>query len=181
MTTWRQAIIWINDRCWLSTHMRHKCFFITVLTTRESHRRQPDCFLNSFLWLPTLKNNLCITGPLWGNSPCKSPHKWPVTRKAFPRNDVIKFSDFFYFSLSVDIPSSVCNSTFNPVVMELGETGVLSVDSHGVPTTQRSPCRIKLEGCEACRIRLDISTSHLTPACQRNGTDLPKYPACVAG
>ena len=34
-------------------------------------------------------SKLRVTGPCVGNSPVNSPHKWPVTRKMFPFDDVI--------------------------------------------------------------------------------------------
>ena len=46
------------------------------------------------------KNKLRITGLCPGDRwPVNSPHKWPVTRKMFPFDDVIMFIIFYYFIL----------------------------------------------------------------------------------
>ena len=55
-----------------------------------SNHQPHDCLLNCLFirrWKKTSK--LRITGLCVGNSPVNSPHKWPVTRKMFPFDDVI--------------------------------------------------------------------------------------------
>ena len=51
-----------------------------------------DCLLNRLFRRRSKKTSrLCVTGHCAGNSPgpVNSPHKWPVTRKMFPFDDVI--------------------------------------------------------------------------------------------
>ena len=57
-----------------------------------SNHQPHGCLLNR-LFRPRSKktSKLCVTGLCAGNSrgPVNSPHKWPVTRKMFPSDDVI--------------------------------------------------------------------------------------------
>ena len=57
-----------------------------------SVRSQATWLFNSLLRLTAKKTSkLCITGPLWGESPVTSgsPHKGPVMWEAFPCHDII--------------------------------------------------------------------------------------------
>ena len=57
-----------------------------------SNHQPHDCFLNRLFRRRSKKTSkLCVTGLCAGNSPgpVNSPHKWPVTRKMFPFDDVI--------------------------------------------------------------------------------------------
>ena len=70
------------------------------------------CLLNrSFGHRSTKTSKLCVTGLCAGNSPgpVNSPHKWPVTRKMFPFDDVIMLAP-----VSIWIPSfQVWDSHYN--------------------------------------------------------------------
>ena len=57
-----------------------------------SNHQPHDCLLNRLFGRRSKKTSkLCVTGLCVGNSPgpVNSPHKWPVTRKMFPFDDVI--------------------------------------------------------------------------------------------
>ena len=57
-----------------------------------SDHQPHDCLLNRLFRRSSKKTSkLCVTGFCAGNSPgpVNSPHKWPVTRKMFPFDDVI--------------------------------------------------------------------------------------------
>ena len=55
-----------------------------------SNHQPHDCLLNRLFRRRSKKtSNLRVTGLCVGNSPGNSPHKWPVTRKMFPLDDVI--------------------------------------------------------------------------------------------
>ena len=57
-----------------------------------SNHQSPGCLLNRLFGRRSKKTwMLCVTGLCAGNSPgpVNSPHKWPVTRKIFPLDDVI--------------------------------------------------------------------------------------------
>ena len=57
-----------------------------------SNHQPLHCLLNSLFRRRSKKTSkLCVTGLCAGNSPVtvNSPHKWPVTRKMFPFDDVI--------------------------------------------------------------------------------------------
>ena len=57
-----------------------------------SNHQPHDCLLNRlFRRRPRKTSKLRVTGLCAGNSPgpVKSPHKWPLTRKIFPFDDVI--------------------------------------------------------------------------------------------
>ena len=55
-----------------------------------SNHQLHDCLLNHlFRHRPKKTSKLRVTGLCAGNSPVNSPHKWPVTRKKFPFDDVI--------------------------------------------------------------------------------------------
>ena len=77
---------WHNDPYKLALHWRHN--------GRDSiSNHQPrDCLLNRLFRCRSKKTSkLRVTGLCVGNSPgpVNSPHKWPVTRKFFPFDDVI--------------------------------------------------------------------------------------------
>ena len=60
-----------------------------------SNNQPHDCLLNHFFRRRSKKTSkLRVTGPCAGNSPgpANSPHRWPVTRKMFPFDDVIMVS-----------------------------------------------------------------------------------------
>ena len=57
-----------------------------------SNHQPYDCLLNRLFRHRSKKTSkLCVTGLCAGNSPgpVNSPHKWPVTRKMFPFDDII--------------------------------------------------------------------------------------------
>ena len=60
-----------------------------------SNHQPHHCLLNCWFRHRSKKTSkLCVTGLFVGNSPgpVNSPHKWPVTRKRFPFDDVIMTS-----------------------------------------------------------------------------------------
>ena len=60
-----------------------------------SNHQPHHCLLNRLFGCRSKKTSkLCVTGLCAGNSPgpVNSPHKWPVTRKLFPFDDVIMVS-----------------------------------------------------------------------------------------
>ena len=73
--------------------------FISLLWRHNGHdsisNHQPyDCLLNRLFRRGSKKTSkLRVTGLCVGNSPgpVNSPHKWPVTRKMFPFDDVIMY------------------------------------------------------------------------------------------
>ena len=70
------ALRWRHNRCdGVSNHQPHDCCLLKRLFGHKSKKR----------------SKLRITGLCAGNSsgPVNSPHKWPVTRKVFPFDDVI--------------------------------------------------------------------------------------------
>ena len=55
-----------------------------------SNHQPHDCLLNRLFRRRSKKTSKHrVTGLCAGNSPVNSPHKWPVTRKMFPFDDVI--------------------------------------------------------------------------------------------
>ena len=56
-----------------------------------SNHQPHDCLLNRLFRRRLIKktSKLRVSGLCVGNSPVNSPHKWPVTRKMFPFDDVI--------------------------------------------------------------------------------------------
>ena len=75
-----------------------------------SNHQPPDCLLNRLFRRRSKKTSkLRVTGLCAGNSPgpVNSPHKWPVTRKMFPFDDVIMprgllfISGWSWFSLTM--------------------------------------------------------------------------------
>ena len=75
---------------------------IVLITLRWRHNghdsvsnHQPhDCLLNRLFRRRSKKTSkLRVTGICVRNSPVNSPHKWPVTRKMFPFDDVIMTGD----------------------------------------------------------------------------------------
>ena len=78
------------------------CFERSIFSIRWSHdgrdsvsNHQPHhCLLNRIFTRRSKKTSkLRVTGFVWGihRGPVNSPHKWPVTRKMFPFDDVIMF------------------------------------------------------------------------------------------
>ena len=64
-----------------------------------SNHQPYDCLLNRLFRRRSKKTSkLRVTGLCAGNSPGNSPHKWPVTRKMFPFDDVIMY---FFKSLAL--------------------------------------------------------------------------------
>ena len=91
---------------WVKTKLRHPITCSSPLHWRHNGRgcvsnHQPyDCLLNCLFRRRSKKTSkLRVTGICEGNSPVNSPHKWPVTRKMFPFDDVIMhcrvFRSFF--------------------------------------------------------------------------------------
>ena len=90
---------------WLEVHfilcMKYKLKF-SFQTLQWCHNErdgiwnyQPhDCLLNH-LFKALIKENIkaLCHWPLWGELPVNSPHKWPVTRKMFPFDDVIMMTN----------------------------------------------------------------------------------------
>ena len=67
-----------------------------------SNHQPHDCFLNRLFRHRSKKTSkLRVTGLCVGNSPgpVNSPHKWPVTRKMFPFDDVIIITFFSPFGM----------------------------------------------------------------------------------
>ena len=65
-----------------------------------SNHQPRDCLLNRLFGHRSKKTSkLRVTGLCAGNSPgpVNSPHKWPVTRKMFPFDDVIMGSDQYQY------------------------------------------------------------------------------------
>ena len=63
-------------------------FIIASLTLRQSYDCPSNMMTSSNGNVLRVTGNLCgeFTGPRW---PVDSPHKWPITRKMFPLDDVI--------------------------------------------------------------------------------------------
>ena len=82
-----------------------------------------------------------ISIPEKGNSPgpVNSPHKWPVTRKMFPFDDVIMLFRILYMSnVSDNTPQNTmaCNSCFLYEVISLGQRWIVASNrspSHIIP------------------------------------------------
>ena len=74
---------------WHGTLQNH--YSDIIMTTIASQNHQPHhCLLNRLFGRRSKKaSKLRVTGLCVGNSPVNSPHKWPVTRKMFPFDDVI--------------------------------------------------------------------------------------------
>ena len=88
---------------WFETRQR-SCEIIVIFTLLWRHNghdsvsnHQPyDCLLNRLFRRRSKKTSkLRVTGLCAGNSPGPviSPHKWPVTRKMFPFDDVIMITE----------------------------------------------------------------------------------------
>ena len=80
----------------MSSSIRFELKLISALQWRHngrdcaSNRQPPDCLINRLFRRRSKKTSkLCVTGLCAGNSPVNVPHKWPVTRKMFPFDDVI--------------------------------------------------------------------------------------------
>ena len=87
-----------------------------------SNHQPHDCLLNRLFrrrWKKT--SNLRVTGLCEENSPVNSPHKWPVTRKMFPFDDVI----MHYQTSAVEVWEKLCVSASIHT-----EAGVLTVITH---------------------------------------------------
>ena len=71
-----------------------------------SNHRPHGCFLNRLFRRRSKKTRkLRITGLCAGNSPgpVNSPHKWPVTRKMYPFDDVIVVNDHLQYSHKITL------------------------------------------------------------------------------
>ena len=103
---------------WLSLQWRHNDY------DSDSNHQPRGCLLNRLFRRRSKKTSkLCVTGLCLGNSPgpVNSPHKWPVTRKMFPFDDVIMVISIFAIDV-IYIPHSPgsldwhwINSTIVPV------------------------------------------------------------------
>ena len=91
-----------NTKIHASIHSNKHCVTLVSLQWRHNEREsvsnhQPHhCLLNRLFRRRSEKTSkLRVTGLCVGNSPgpVNSPHKWPVTRKMFPCDDVIMLSD----------------------------------------------------------------------------------------
>ena len=101
-----------NDHDGVKNHQPHGCLFNRLFRHRSKKT-----------------SKLCVTGLCAGNSPgpVNSPHKWPVTRKMFPFEDVIMPAEFmaaiydeedsvvrlYFIQLFVDIYQSMEFITMN--------------------------------------------------------------------
>ena len=100
----------ICDSCvtslWWFTQAVYTLLYFVVISLQWRHNgrdsvsnQQPhDCFLNRLFRHRSKKiSKLRVTGLCAGNSrrPVNSPHKWPVTRKMFPFDDVIMWYQLF--------------------------------------------------------------------------------------
>ena len=75
---WQWSLQWRHDeRDGVSNHQHHEC-----LLNRLFRRRSKKT--------PKLRQLWPVTGDRW---PVNSPHKWPVTQKMFPFDDVIMYND----------------------------------------------------------------------------------------
>ena len=60
-----------------------------------SNHQPHDCLLNRLLRPRSMKpSKTRVTGLCPGNSPVNPPHKWPVTQKMFPFDDVIMYHEW---------------------------------------------------------------------------------------
>ena len=84
--------------------VRFFCVWVPTISLRWRHNgcdsvsnHQPHhCLLNRLFRRRSKKTSkFRVTGLCAGNSPVNSPHKWPITRKMFPFDDVIMFSRSF--------------------------------------------------------------------------------------
>ena len=99
------------DNSWFSVTLIVGSFCALFLPLQWRHNghnsvsnHQPhDCLLNRlFRWRSKKTSKLRVTGLCAGNSPgpVNSPHKWPVTRKMFPFDDVIMTLSFLSDTIS---------------------------------------------------------------------------------
>ena len=83
-----------TDCCdWLSLRWRHN------VRDSVSNHQPRECLLNSLFGADQGKyQSSASLAFVWGihRGPVNSQHKWPVTRKMFPFDDVIMFTDYFY-------------------------------------------------------------------------------------
>ena len=97
---------WFGKNYIISVRQDWICLCLVLLTLRWRHNgsgcvsnHQPhECLLNRFIRRRSKKTSkLRVTGFCAGNSPgpVNSPHKWPVTRKMFPFDDVIMMTRFW--------------------------------------------------------------------------------------
>ena len=87
-----------------------------------SDHQPHECLLNRLFWCRSKKTaKLCVTGLCAGNSPgsVNSPHKWPVTRKKFPFDDVI-MTELFLKLLKI-----LCNTCNNETRSGLSVKGII--------------------------------------------------------
>ena len=101
---------------WVSIHYRD-----TVLSLQWRHNEQDyvsnhqphDCLLNCLFGRGSKRTSkLRVTGLCVGNSPgpVNSPHKWPVTRKMFPFDDVIMVLGFACKAIWLWIKGNLCTN-----------------------------------------------------------------------
>ena len=89
------AIMWLNVQC-IPGNMHMFCSLRWRHNGRDgvSNHQPHDCLLNRLLRRRSKKTSkFRVTGLCVGihRGPVNSPHKWPVTRKMFPFDDVIMF------------------------------------------------------------------------------------------
>ena len=87
---------------WICMH--HRIWSHCLMTLRWRHnghdgvsnQHPHHCLLNRLFGCRSKKTSKPrVTGLCVGNSPVNSPHKWPVTRKMFPFDDVIMTCGLF--------------------------------------------------------------------------------------
>ena len=86
---------------WLSHTLRWRHSGSESVSNHQPH----DCLLNGLFRRRSKKTwKLCVTGLCAGKSPgpVNSPHKWPVTRKMFPFDDVIMMRGLRSGTFSLD-------------------------------------------------------------------------------
>ena len=114
----RQIIIWTNDGL---VYWRHMCDIRSQsLRWRHNGRdslsnHQPhDCLLNRLFRRRSKKiSNSASLAFVWGihRGPVNSPHKWPVTRKMFPFDDVIMNTRTVHISREMYYMYAWCGAT----------------------------------------------------------------------
>ena len=96
--------------CYHHTRFLRLLFFFSLHWRHNDHggvsNHQPHgCLLNRLFRRKSKKTSkLRVTGHCAHRGPVNSPHKWPVTRKMVPFNDVLMFS-IFQMSLKLHLPS----------------------------------------------------------------------------
>ena len=95
VSTMMHEIAW----CWISDSPMHHYSDVIMVRDNISNHQPRDCFLNRLFRRRSKKHqssaSLAFVRGIhrW---PVNSPHKWPVTRKMFPFDDVIMMTQFTY-------------------------------------------------------------------------------------